>query len=484
MGSASSHLAEQPARQDSTPPTAVLIGLVGAGKTTIFNKVCDANRQAEITDDSCTRQFVSKNVFYDGYAMTLYDGPGCGSTEDAYAHSFVLRHGLTHEPLNCIFVTVAYNPRIRNSMGTDFVGSAKILKPEYYDLITLVVTKMDQFVADANFPTRSTMEQHISSTFHTDYGMDRVVFSCSQTPAPVLFHALRAEAVKTPKKQLSYTDEEFMEYFDMKAWKGREKIALHRLEKQVEKLCAEFSEGLAHLIDGGAKFSQDEVQEYIYAMIQQNGMELESNIYDPFVKRHGDNAVEFDDYAACIEVQKLIRKAHEQFRGEAKIYLAVNPDDHADWRNSIRYCQYCGEVWVKVEGCDGETNCGALPSTGDPRASFSLYWERINGKLRPGKRPMKARSKTSQATVSSRGPNRIGCGRNIVWKNQAVVPQSKLASLFSPQELENILSSFKMGTKFRKLRNKKEREIQVWGELDDDGKDMEMEDAGPEYQDR
>lgn len=35
-----------------------MIGKVGTGKTTIFNKVCDAKRDADITDDSCTRQFV------------------------------------------------------------------------------------------------------------------------------------------------------------------------------------------------------------------------------------------------------------------------------------------------------------------------------------------------------------------------------------------------------------------------------------------
>ena len=42
-------------------------------------KVCDANRDADITDDSCTRQFVSKKVFYDDMSMVLYDGPGVGT---------------------------------------------------------------------------------------------------------------------------------------------------------------------------------------------------------------------------------------------------------------------------------------------------------------------------------------------------------------------------------------------------------------------
>ena len=35
-----------------------------------------ANRVAEITDVSCTRNFASKNVLYNGRAMKFFDGPG------------------------------------------------------------------------------------------------------------------------------------------------------------------------------------------------------------------------------------------------------------------------------------------------------------------------------------------------------------------------------------------------------------------------
>lgn len=456
-------------------PVGTLIGKVGAGKTTIFNKVCDANRLAEITDDSCTRQFVSKNIFYDGLAMELYDGPGCNSKEDTYAHSFVLRHGLTHEPLSGVFVTLTYEPRIRNNMGGDFYEVAKILKPQYYDLIVLVVTKMDQFRPDVNFPTCASMEQHIREVFRKDYGVKRVVFSCKDSTAAELFHAMRAAVADMPKVQLVYTDEEFMEYFDMKAWKGREQFDLHRLKKQVEKLCAEFEEGLAHLVQGRSNFSNDEVQDYIYAMVQQNRVELDENVYTPFLRRNGDDEVAFDDYAASIELQKLIHRAHEDFRNEAKRHLAVNPDNHADLRNAIRRCQYCREVWVKVEGCDGETVCGARPVSLDAQSTesyFRLQWERIEGKLRPGKFLMK-RKKQRKGGLSHGGHERqIGCGECIVWKDQAVVPVAELDCLFSTQELENILSSFKMGSEFQKLKGRKERKIKVFGKLDENGQDL------------
>ncbi|CAJ1343880.1 unnamed protein product [Effrenium voratum] len=454
-------------------PTAIMIGKVGVGKTTIFNKVCDANRDADITDDSCTRQFVSKKVFYDGMSMVLYDGPGCNSKEDAYAHSFVLRHGLTCEPLNGVFVTVEYNPRIRNNMGGDFYEVAKILKKEAYDHIVVLVTKMDQFHADSKFPTRASMEAHIRKSFQADYGMNRVVFSNATSNAWMLFDDMRKAIAKLPKVQLSYTDEEFMEHFDLKAWKGREQFDLHRLKKQIKKLCAQFEEGLRHLVATRHMLSPQEVQDYIYAIIQQNRMELEENVYQPFLHRNGENEIAFDDYAASIELQKLIHRAHSDFRNEAKRYLLVNPDNTNDWRNAIRRCQHCREVWVKVEGCDGATTCGARPSGRDASSTayYRLLWERVEGKLRPGKFLMKPQTSDTKKTNAAANLKPIGCGKSIVWSDQAVVPPCQLDCLFSTQQLENILSSFKMDKQFQMLKKRKEKEIQPFGELDEKGRD-------------
>ena len=38
--------------------------------------------------------------------------------------------------------------------------------------------------------------------------------------------------------------------------------------------------------------------------------------------------------------------------------MSYDPDDYEDPRNMIRRCPHCGEIWMKVEGCDGQTRCG------------------------------------------------------------------------------------------------------------------------------
>eukprot|EP00392_Amoebophrya_sp_AT5.2_P007258 g7272.t1 len=462
-----------------------MIGKVGAGKTTVFNLVCDAQRQAEITDDSCTRTFVSLRVFYDDCAMELLDGPGCSSTEDVYAHSYVTKEGLTAEPLNGIFVTVSYDPRIRNNMGGQFYEAAKMLKPEYYGLIVLLVTKMDQFQGDHNFHTRDEMEDHIRAIFKEDYGIQKAVFCAngsgkgvcgmSKTDQAELFHAMRDAVLGMPAVQLEYSDAEFLEYFDMKAWKGREQFDFHRLKKQVEKLCAGYEEGLRHLLDNRGQFGPAQLQDLLYALIQQSRKELDEDVYDKFCERHGEDQVAFDDYAASIELQKIIHKAHREFRDEVKKHLRVNPDNVADWRNAIRRCQFCEEVWVKVAGCDGETECGARTGGSDGVAGESFFvqmWDWVEGKLRPGSRLMKNRSLEGPVYKSRAAEKPVGCGRTIVWKEQAVVPKAELDQLFSTQELENILSSFKMEARFTSLKKKKERRIPVFSRLDARGREI------------
>ncbi len=89
----------------------------------------------------------------------------------------------------------------------------------------------------------------------------------------------------------------------------------------------------------------------------------------------------------------------------------------------LRRCPHCGLVWDKIEGCDGDTVCGEIPSSKiDVRnsnfavlATFTFDFE--GGQLRirkSGQRDLRREAGGS----ARRG---VGCGRTINWKHMASV---------------------------------------------------------------
>merc|ERR1712022_45373 len=98
-------------------------------------------------------------------------------------------------------------------------------------------------------------------------------------------------------------------------------------------------------------------------------------IYDNFVQEYGERMVDLECYTNAIALQKVIEGAHREFREDVKNLMSYNPDDDSDWRKCIRKCQYCGEIWVKVSGCNGITTCGNRDESRDVRKK---PWFRYN----------------------------------------------------------------------------------------------------------
>lgn len=450
---------------------------IGVGKTTIFNKICDASRSTDLGSYSTTRTYAKHKIFYQGNELVIFDGPGCKSKRDTYQHSYVMRHGLTYEPLNAIFIFVEYNTRIGSNMTDDFWEVAKMLKPEYLQMVVLMVTKMDHFEPEGSFQSKEDMQDHISDIFAKDFDVNRVVFSERNINKESLFNRMYSVVHDLPAVQLEYSETEFLSYFELKAWKGREMHDLYRTKTLVQGLTSEFLEGLSDLEENRTEYSDAEFQDCVFGAIQQSNRELQAMVIEPFVTRNSNSQHEFEDYAAYIELQKIVLAAHSDVRNAAKHLLPINPDDTSNWRNALRRCQYCGEVWVRVEGCDGETTCGLIPQTGDPygdESYISYTWAIVSGKRRPNKinkRKQKARAVSLETAVAS--TKQVGCGKTIVWKDQALVSITEVDELFNTQDLQQILGSLGMKADFVAKKNKVEETITVFSKLDEDGKDVD-----------
>ena len=101
--------------------------------------------------------------------------------------------------------------------------------------------------------------------------------------------------------------------------------------------------------------------------------------------------------------------------------LQYQSDHGAD---DLRKCPHCGMIWAKVEGCEGKTTCGSVPSTHyDVRKGFSIM-ATFTFKITEGRLII---SKTGERKVSGKKTTfprqrSTGCGNSITWSDMKKVP--------------------------------------------------------------
>ena len=70
-----------------------------------------------------------------------------------------------------------------------------------------------------------------------------------------------------------------------------------------------------------------------------------------------DTMEDHNDYLAHFDLSKEILASHKNFADFATTkYLKI--EEMNPFRDNIRECQYCGEIWMLVSGCTGNTTCG------------------------------------------------------------------------------------------------------------------------------
>ena len=133
----------------------------------------------------------------------------------------------------------------------------------------------------------------------------------------------------------------------------------------------------------------------------------------------GENAANEAGHVANMTNQ--LRVILQAIRIEALSYQS----DHG--ANDLRQCPHCGLLWAKVDGCDGNTTCGNIPTCNDLRdpgfavmAIFSFKWLK-GSKGKKGKLNI-SKSGTKNAKKPQSPSSGQGCGKTIKWSSMKQVP--------------------------------------------------------------
>lgn len=173
---------------------------------------------------------------------------------------------------------------------------------------------------------------------------------------------------------------------------------------------------------------------------------------EKFENEFRNQMIDTNYFSIYLQLQKHLKRELDNYREFCTSHMSYNPDDQYDPRNMIRACDKCGEIWIKVEGCDGSTICGQRVSedskidstdslsTLRPQTPYYYSFEQDEVQIfqwsKEGWKVVK--SKLSQAYQNIKGrlnsmfqtPPKIGivetkqgnlkpkgCGKRIVWRD-------------------------------------------------------------------
>ena len=400
-------------------PYVVLIGHVGTGKSTIVEKLTYEKHRSGDSYQSVTR---SSEPFwtFDG-SMVICDTPGTNPEADKFKHNVQVAAALSFKPVSLILIVVKADTRMASPLARIREFAADLI--EFPDaVIGALVTHMD---------TVSWNKQDFQSCLRDELGIDCVLFSGKHSHRKFLLDDIRATCKQTLDFKIDH--ENFLKLF--KIGKAERKIILQiRNEVQSFKVMKEQFDEARKIYTG-----KDEID-----LIFEFQAWMEDQVVIAQKKLAEANNFTFLGVKAEAEAGYIASMTNQMrlVLYELRVEAAGFHSEHG--AGNARRCPHCNEVWIKVEGCEGDTNCGKRPSVGiDVRNStfgvlgtyiFNWLNDNQNFKLTINKQAdRKVEQKSSGST------SRIGCGRSINWSNMPIVKvPPDLAQVIKPVRMDEV----------------------------------------------
>ena len=387
-------------------PYVILIGNVGAGKSTLVEKVTGVTGISSAASTSVTKaSCVSESV--DG-SLIICDTPGTNSITDQFNSNLEVARALNLMPVNLVLITVKADVRIE-SVAKVIREYLECFLPEDFpiELIGFCITHMDTVI---------WVKEELNHYLKSDLGVEKVIFSFPEKGRRALIQEMKDECLKNQPVQIYVDSEIFLKLFKINS---HEIKILRETRKEVarfEKIKKDFFVHQKRYTDIEQKDMIFEFQAWMYDEIVRTQRNLSCNNNFSF-SRGPDIANEAGHIA---NLTNQLRQVLRDVRIEAMKY-------HIDVETDFRKCPYCGEIWQKIEGCDGDTDCGSRPSdelkrdqvNGGKMANFVFFWnsiiqELVTRKFSPVIREKERNSSGIEATQR-------GCGQTINWSKMAPV---------------------------------------------------------------
>lgn len=184
-------------------PYIVLLGDVGVGKSTLFEKLTGATGKSSRSDVSFTR--VSEVYETLDRSMTICDTPGINAMDSRFEHNCNVAHALNYQAVSKILLVVKADNRL-DTVVEKVSEALSCFIPEDLplELLSVCVTHMDTVQYDKN---------RLLQVLEDKVGIESVVTNSMNKTVKDLMSDLAAECENVEPKEMNVNNEMFLKLF-------------------------------------------------------------------------------------------------------------------------------------------------------------------------------------------------------------------------------------------------------------------------------
>ncbi|KAG4076993.1 hypothetical protein HA402_015980 [Bradysia odoriphaga] len=409
-------------------PNAILVGLTGAGKTSLANKLCGTNHDAGAGRGSVTQNNFRNNVSVGMNSFWLIDTPGTDSSNDTYKHAFLLRKALTSTAINTIFVVVKFENRFEKMIDILYSQPVHLFKKK----IVVMISHLDLSRNDEKDFTE------ICDLFAEQCpDVVNIIFYSEQGQADKIADCMFSCISNMNADKLEISDEDFHLKFNTVQATFQIRRSFNEYKRTALKLAGEYT---SYLQSDDLESHANDKDDVLHMMMVKFKNDLD-DMYDSFVREHGENMTEMNYFTFSIKMQSENVKLCDEFSNAVIPLMSYNLFDNQDPRNLIKQCPHCNLIWFKTEGCDGETTCGNRqfqnPTGGSVLSRFYKFvMTRVNGKLKIAKQKINKETPAPTQPTRVRPSIYMGCNTAFVWRDLPKLDDELILSLYKVKTMD------------------------------------------------
>ena len=437
----------------------IFFGTVGAGKTTLVNKLCNSEFKTLSYGDSCTKDI--QYAFSIIHNMVIIDFPGLKSTENIMSHLKIQKTAIQNIPVKMICFIIQVFDRI-GPIKNEIDDMIKIFE-NYKKNITIIITKTD---TKANFNDNDKIKNKIIKDIDKFFGIKNIIFSHSESNGYTICKELN-EIQKTMEnmKNISIKTESIVNTINYS--KNPEIECKNTFyEKKFNDI---FNDHIKEL----SKHKESDLKVALYFcfkcakmnLLEEYAKSLENvNFQEKTDDEDNENQEEDDDEkeleqisTAMLQFDNLLYDKSEQFRKNIEKDIEIKNGNYNNEYNKFKKCPYCKQIWFKIIGCNSMT-CGSRSKILDKISGswkeydvdYNYETRSFNIRFTQHNEDRNREIDTSQTGISEeekkQNPLRklkgkaeikpVGCGRQLDWAQMEDCTESVL-KLLQENSLEN-----------------------------------------------